>query len=53
MALKKLAALVRREALVMAFADVFLVFTALFVVLAFVTLIRHPPPPMAAPAEVE
>ena len=50
MALKKLALLVRREAMVMAFADVFLVFTALFVVLAFLTLAMHRPPSMATMA---
>ncbi|EJW10311.1 Inner membrane component of tripartite multidrug resistance system [Rhodovulum sp. PH10] len=49
MALKRLAALVRREALVMAFADVFVVLTVLFGALTFAALLLHKPKAAAAP----
>jgi DHA2 family multidrug resistance protein len=42
-ALKQLAGLVRREALVMSFADVFLILTFLFVAMAFATPFIRPP----------
>jgi DHA2 family multidrug resistance protein len=45
-ALKQLALLVRREALVMAFADVFFVLTVMFVLVALAAMTLHKPKPM-------
>jgi DHA2 family multidrug resistance protein len=53
MALKQLSNLVHREAVVMAFADIFLLFTALFACLAIMAIIIRRPeqPSTAAPAQ--
>ena len=48
-ALKQLALLVRREALVMAFADVFFVLTVLFLAVACGVMVLHKPQPAGAP----
>ena len=49
-ALKRLAAIVQREALVLAFSDVFVALTALFAMIAVLTLfLRRPDQP--APAQ--
>ena len=50
MALKQLNAIVHRQGVVMAFADVFLVLTLLFVGLAALGLLMKRPPQVAAPA---
>ena len=51
MALRQMALSVRREALVMSFADVFLLLTALFAALAvFGLLMKKPAAEAAAPA---
>jgi DHA2 family multidrug resistance protein len=52
MALKQMALIVRREATVMSFSDVFLLLTILFVALAALGVImQRPPAPAGAPAE--
>jgi DHA2 family multidrug resistance protein len=48
MAIKQLNAIAHRQGVVMAFADVFLVLTVLFVGLAFLALIMKRPPQVAA-----
>jgi DHA2 family multidrug resistance protein len=51
MALKQLTAMAHQQAVVMAFADVFLLLTALFVGLAlFALVMKRPKPGAAAPA---
>lgn len=50
-AIKRMALLVRREATVMAFSDVFLVLTGLFAALALATLTLRKPRAVAAPAD--
>ena len=47
-ALKQMALLVRREALVMAFADVFFVLTVMFVLVACAAMALKKPKPMDA-----
>ena len=53
MALKQLSGLLRREATVMAFADIFLLFTVMFTALVFLAMIirRADPAAAAAPSE--
>jgi DHA2 family multidrug resistance protein len=49
MALKQMEAIVQREALVMAFSDIFMIFTGLFVGLVILALIIRKPPLAGAP----
>jgi MFS transporter, DHA2 family, multidrug resistance protein len=50
MAVKQLNAIVHRQGVVMAFADVFLVLTLLFLALAALAIVMKRPPPAAAGA---
>jgi DHA2 family multidrug resistance protein len=53
MALKQLAGLIHREAVVMAFSDIFLLFTAMFACLVVMAMIIRKPDPVGAAAPSE